>query len=784
MGANYKDAAKGILSFSCDESRCITAHFSGVAKGWFAIMKTHSGFRRAGNSAALVLSVVCALLLASQVADAQPAPPPAQPATAKKAQPAPRQSAAWPWTDRSLSAERRADLVIREMTLDEKIVLMHGVNAMKGTVETGFEWAAEPNEYVGVVPPIKRLGIPSLKLADGRAGVGNKAKDITLLPAPIAAASSWDTALLNEYGRVLGEEQWGKGTNVALGPSIDVVRVPEWGRSFESYGEDPYFNGQMAAAEIKGIQSQGPIADANMYLTMNQESDRFRADSVVDERTLQEIYLPPFEASVKDGHVGTFMCAYVKTNGVYSCENAHILRDLLKTQLKFDGWVMSDWGATHSTADCANNGLDQQMPDDTFYGAALKKAVVDGKVSIATIEEHVRRILVPMFRQGLFDKAQPGKWTSNVRSPQHDRFSRSVAEQGTILLKNDRGLLPLEANATIAVIGAAGDKAPKIEGGGSSEVIAPYTVSPLEGIRKRAGAGAQVTYADGSDVAQAAKTAGAAQFAIVFANTDETEGDDRPDLVLPSKQDRLIAAVAVANKQTIVVLDTGGPVLMPWADQVTGIIQAWYPGQEDGNAIAAILYGDVNPSAKLPLSFPRTAAAIPTATKQQWPGVEGHSQYSEGLNVGYRWYDATSTQPLFPFGFGLSYTTFQISHLSAGPAKLELISGAAGGKVTVKVDVTNTGKRRGAEVVEVYVGHPPANGEPPHQLRAFGKVQLEPGQTKPVTLELDERSFSTFDVLQGRWIVQAGSYEILAGDSSRDLPLHATITVEHAGAPR
>ena len=351
------------------------------------------------------------------------------------------------------------------MTLDEKIVLMHGVNAMKGTVETGFEWAAEPNEYVGVVPPIKRLGIPSLRLADGRAGVGNKAKDITLLPAPIAAASSWDTALLNEFGRVLGEEQWGKGTNVELGPSIDVVRVPEWGRTFESYGEDPYFNGEMAAAEIKGIQSQGPIADANMYLTMNQESDRFRADSVVDERTLQEIYLPPFEASVKDGHVGTFMCAYVKTNGVYSCENAHILRDLLKTQLKFDGWVMSDWGATHSTVDCADNGLDQQMPDDTFYGAALKKAVVDGKVSVATIDEHVRRILVPMFRQGLFDKEQPGKWTSNVRSPQHDRFSRSVAEQGTILLKNDGALLPLQPAATIAVIGAAGDKTPKIEGG-------------------------------------------------------------------------------------------------------------------------------------------------------------------------------------------------------------------------------------------------------------------------------------------------------------------------------
>ena len=232
------------------------------------------------------------------------------------------------------------------------------------------------------------------------------------------------------------------------------------------------------------------------------------------------------------------------------------------------------------------------------------------------------------------------------------------------------------------------------------------------------------------------------------------------------------------------MLDTGGPVLMPWADQVAGIIEAWYPGQEDGNAIAAILYGDVNPSAKLPLTFPRNAAQIPTAKKDQWPGVDGHSLYSERLNVGYRWYDATNTQPLFPFGFGLSYTTFKFGHLAVEPAKLELRSGATAGKITVKVDVTNTGKRKGAEVVEVYVGQPPANGEPPHQLRAFAKVQLEPGETKQVALELDERSFSIFDVLQGRWIPQDGKYEILAGDSSRDLPLQSTITVEHAGGSR
>lgn len=688
-----------------------------------------------------------------------------------------------PWMDASLSPERRAELLIAAMTLDEKIALMHGVNRIKGDAGSGYDFDLPPNGYVGYVPPNRRLGIPSLTLADGRAGVGNKARDVTLLPAPVAAASSWDPRLLNEFGRVLGQEQWGKGTNVALGPSIDVVRVPEWGRSFESYGEDPYFNGVMAAAEIEGIQSQGPIADANMYLTMNQESDRFRADSVVDERTLEEIYLPPFEAAVRDGHVGTFMCAYVKTNGVYSCENVDILQRMLREQLKFDGWVMSDWGATHSTVDSANHGLDQQMPDDTYYGAALKKAVLDGQVSTDCINRHVRNVLVPMFRHGLFDRPPTGTWASNVRSPLHDSFSRQVAEQGTILLKNANSILPIQANVSIAVIGAAGSTAPKIEGGGSSAVIAPYAISPRDGIRKRVGSGAQVSCADGSDLAEAARIGGAAQVAIVFVHTNETEGEDRPNLELPEHQDQLIEAVAKANKHTIVVLDTGGPVLMPWANEVSGILEAWYPGQEDGNAIAAILYGDVNPSAKLPLTFPKDAAGIPTVSKEQWPGAEGHSRYTERLNVGYRWYDATHTEPLFPFGFGLSYTTFQLSHLVVSPAKLGSQSGTQE-KVSVSVDVTNMGKRSGAEVVQLYVGHPPANGEPPRQLRAFAKVQLDPGETKPVSMTLDPRSFSIFESSQDCWITPDGMYEVFVGTSSRDLPLHGSVAVGSASLPQ
>ena len=418
--------------------------------------------------------------------------------------------AARPWSNRSLSPLERANLLIKQMTLDEEVTMLHGVDPLPAKA------------YVGYVPPNERLGIPAITLADGRAGVEMEAKNVTLLPAPIAAASSWNTDLLNAYGKVLGQEQWAKGTNVELGPSIDVVRVPEWGRTFESYGEDPYFNGQMAVAEIKGIQQEGPIADANMYLTMNQESNRFNEDSIVDQRTLQEIYLPPFAAAIEQGQVGTVMCAYVKTNGIYSCENSNLLIDMLRHQLHFEGWVMSDWGATHSTLASVKNGLDQEMPGAKYFGTPLRSAVMNGQVSVAAIDEHVRRILLPMFQRGLFDKAQTGNWAANVRSPEHDSFSRMVAEQGTILLKNEGSLLPLKGKESVAVIGEAGSTKPKAEGGGSSGVIAPYIVSPVEGIRKRAGTGTQVSYADGSDLVKATNTAKQADVAIVFVHTDET----------------------------------------------------------------------------------------------------------------------------------------------------------------------------------------------------------------------------------------------------------------------
>lgn len=672
-------------------------------------------------------------------------------------------TASRPWMHRSLTPERRADLLLRAMTLDEKITMVHGVDPRP-----------IPG-YVGFVSANTRLGIPELRLADGRAGVGNGAKDVTLLPAPIAAAASWDTNLLRKFGEVLGNEEWRKGTNVALAPSIDVVRVPEWGRTFESYGEDPYFNGQMAVAEIRGIQSQGPIADANMYLTMNQENNRFKEDSIVDRRTLHEIYLPPFEAAIEQGHVGTIMCAYVKTNGSYSCENPYLLKTLLRKQLHFQGWVMSDWGATHSTVASANGGLDQEMPDAKYYGAALKAVVASGQVSMATLDEHVMRILASMFRFGLFDKPQSGTWDSHVRTPEHAAFSLHAAEQGTVLLKNAKGLLPLSDSESVAVIGAAGGAKPKASGGGSSGMIAPYVITPVDGIRKRVAGRAKVSYDDGSDRAKAAEVAKAAKVAIVFVNTNDSEGRDRPNLELPDHQDELVEAVATANPNTIVVLNTGGPVLMPWVDKISGLIEAWYPGQEDGTAVAAILYGDANPSGKLPLTFPGSADEIPTSTAAQWPGVNGNSTYSEKLDVGYRWYDAHHVQPLFPFGFGLSYTTFKLSHLRVTPAQINLMNSMT--NVQVDLQVKNTGKRDGAEVVQVYVEQPEQNGEPPRQLRAFTKVDLQAGQSQSVHLNLEPRSFSIYDPVLHGWKVPSGKYNILVGTSSRDLPLQSEVDV-------
>ena len=663
-----------------------------------------------------------------------------------------------PWLNASLTPDQRADALIAQMTLTEKLAMLSGVGG----------------SYVGNVAANTRLGIPAIHLEDGPAGVADGMNQVTAFPAPVGVAASWDTALMNQYGQDLGAEEYGKGANVVLAPTVNILRTPQWGRSFESLGEDPYLTSQLGVADIQGLQSQNVIATVKHFAANNQEYNRTTVSANVDERTQHEIYLPAFQAAVQQGNVGAVMCSYNKVNDIYACEQPYTQNDVLKTQWNFPGFVMSDWGATHSTLQSSAAGLDMQMPDGSYYGSALQTAVQNGQVSIQTINEMVHRILRSMFADGLFDHPTTGTPNSNVATPAHDQFTTQAAEQGTVLLRNTASILPINSGSvgSIAVIGADGSTAPHAAGDGSAHVNAPFVVTPLTGITNRAGAGVKVQYNDGSSTSQAASVAQSANVAIVFVNDSESEGQDRSSLSLPNNQDALITAVAQANPHTIVVVNSGAPVLMPWVSQVQGIVEAWYPGQEDGNSIAAVLFGDVNPSGKLPMTFPASATQVPANTTAQYPGINGEAAYSEKLNVGYRYYDANNLTPLFPFGYGLSYTSFAFSNLSVSPT-----SGAYNSPVTVSVTVKNTGLRTGAEVAQLYVTFPASVGEPPKQLKGFQKITLAAGQSQTVSFTLDSRAFSYWDTTAHNWIVPQGTFTISVGDSSRTLPLAGTYQV-------
>ena len=665
-----------------------------------------------------------------------------------------------PWMDPTLSPDARADLLLAQMTLDEKITMLHGTSL-----------GLEVGGYVGQIPANTRLGIPALNLQDGAAGVAGAMTGVTAFPAPVAGAASWDTSLMYQYGQALATEMSGKGANIALAPTVNILRVPQWGRSFESFGEDPYLNSQLGVADIQGIQSQHIMATVKHFAANNQETDRMSVSAQVDERTLQEIYLPAFHAAVQQANVGAFMCSYNKVNTIYACQQPYLLHDVLDTQWNFPGFVMSDWYATHAVYESANAGLDMEMPLGLYYGPVpIEAELALGNITMATINGMVHRILRTMFAIGLFDYPTTGSPSNNVASSVHAQFALQEAEQGTVLLKNDQNILPLDSSKikSIAVIGADASTSPMVVGGGSASVKTPYVITPLQGIQKRAGSSITVQYADGSNQSQTTQVASSADVAIVFVNDTEAEGSDRSNLSLPNNQDQLIQTVAQANPHTIVVLNTGAPVLMPWVDQVPGIVEAWYPGQEDGNAIAAILFGDINPSGKLPMTFPKQASDVPANTPQQYPGVNDVAQYSEGVFVGYRYYDANHITPLFPFGHGLSYTTFSYSNLSVTPAS---------GTISVSLDVANTGSRAGAEVVQLYVGIPSSASipEPPKQLKGFLKVPLSPGQTSHVTFSLPTSALAYWDVNTHGWVVQKGTYQIMLGSSSSDIRLTSNV---------
>ncbi|MCO5997192.1 glycoside hydrolase family 3 C-terminal domain-containing protein [Actinoallomurus rhizosphaericola] len=656
--------------------------------------------------------------------------------------------------------EQRAAALVAQMTLDEKITQTHTTGKGAGGISR-------------LVPGIPRLGIPDFLISNGPAGVGTGAvgtqPDATALPAPVALAAGFDPELARRYGVVEGRETANVGHSLLEAPDVNMVRVYRNGRAFENYGEDPYLAGRLAVANIQGIQSQGVLAEVKHYAANDQETGRKTINENIDDRTLHEIHLPAFEAAVKEGHVASVMCAYPSVDGSFMCENKHLLTDVLRGQWGFRGFVQSDASATHTAVGSADAGQDLELRDNGPYDEELKQAVLDGEVSMRQLDTMIERRLAVEIRAGLFDHPRT---VTPIDAAAGGVVARSVAEQTAVLLKNTGATLPLKASAlhSIAVVGPYAQVAHP-GGGGSSHVDPLYTVSPVEGIAKRAGAGVTVRSSDGSDPAEAVKLAGSSDVAVVIVGDAEKEGTDRTSLSLPAGQDLLVRSVVAANPHTIVVLDSGAPVLMPWLDGVPAVLEAWYPGEEDGNALAALLFGDVNPSGKLPVTFPRSESQTPTSTPDRYPGVNGDVNYSERLEVGYRWYDAQGEQPLFPFGYGLSYTSFAFRHLKVSPHP------DGHGRVTVSVDVRNTGSRTGAEVAQVYVSAPPSAGEPPRQLKGFVKVTLRPGRTTRVTVPLDARAFSVWDAASQRWTTVGGRHLVSVGDSSRNLPLSAPVLV-------
>jgi beta-glucosidase len=705
-------------------------------------------------------------------------------------------TAKMPWMNKALSPDERADMVIGQMTLDEKIQMVHGTGW--GVLRAGAPIPARSNFGAGFMPGIDRLGIPDINLADSAVGIRMAAyqgRYATLLPSTLGAASSWnpDSAFL--YGSVIGRELRALGFNMTIGGGVDITREPRNGRNFEYTGEDPLLAGTMTGNLAKGVFSQHVMSDIKHYALNDQETGRNVVNVLLDKKAMRESDLLAFEIAIGISDPSGVMCSYNLVEGNYACENDYLLNQVLKKEFKFKGWVLSDWGGTHSTVKSALNGLDQEMPgDDNYFNAPLKKAVEDGQVPVARLDDMVHRILRSMFAACVVDDPP----VRSVVDPFRGRDdAQHIAEESIVLLKNSGNILPLTASpsASIALIGSHADVG-VLSGGGSAQVDAPggnaanpqpggskwgdtiyFPSSPLKNIQAKS-PHASVKYADGKDTAAAAQLAKASTVAIVFVNQPMHEGMDAQTLSLPKNQDALVEAVAAANTNTIVVLETGGPVSMPWIQHVKGVVEMWYPGIGGAQALANILFGEVNPSAKLPVTFAKDDAQLPHPIV---PGLEGvpagapnreHEvkpfdlNYTEGAKVGYKWFEATNKQPLFPFGYGLSYTTYAYSGLSVDDAKR-----------TVHFTVRNTGQCEGTEIAQVYVALPSAAKESYKRLSAWQRVKLAPGESKDVTLTLEPLTLTVFNTEQNGWQLLPGDYSVLAGPSSTETPLKATLHV-------
>ncbi len=711
--------------------------------------------------------------------------------------PAPNPLAGHPWADRSLSPDQRADLVLKELTLAEKIQLVHGIGW--GPLREGDPVPADNNGGAGQVLGIPRLGIPSLQQADSAVGVRMAAPEsryATLLPSVLGAAASWDPMAAHLYGDVIGRELRAQGYNQSIGGGVDLARDPRNGRLFEYPGEDPVLAGTTVGHLIMGVQQNQVMGDIKHYAMNDQETGRTVVDALISHKAARESDLLAFEIGIRIGHPASVMCSYNKVNGDWACENDWLLNHVLKGNWKYPGVVVSDWEATHTTVKAALAGLDMQMPGDEFFGKPLEDAVQSGKVPMSRLDDMVHRMLRSMFAAGVIDHPPAPRTVVDPFKGRED--AQHIAEESIVLLKNQGNLLPLDASNihSIAVIGAHADVG-VMSGGGSAQVDAPggsaihpgrgthwgepvyFPSSPLRYIREHA-PNAKVEFNPGTDPASAATFAKSADVAIVFADQYMSEGGDAPTLALPDNQDALVRAVAQANPRTVVVLVTGNPVSMPWIEQVGAVMEAWYPGIAGGQAIANLLFGSVTPSAKLPITFAKTEADLPHdkifgltyATKngglpEHWVNEEKKAtfpaDYKEGVRFGYKWFDSENKEPLFPFGFGLSYTTYAYSGLAVNAADH-----------SATFTVTNTGKRPGVEIGEVYVQLPSASGEHFRRLAGWQRVALQPGEQKQVTVTMEPLSYASFNERKDDWEYMPGEYTVSVGSSSRDLPLKAT----------
>lgn len=705
---------------------------------------------------------------------------------------------------------QRASALVARMTPVEKLQIVHGW----WYPPTGVPTPGMPTDWIpsaGYVPGISRLGVPALRESDASLGVANQVNErrgdtATAMPSGLAQAASFDPTIAEAGGAMIGAEARAKRFNVLLAGGVNLTRDPWGGRNFEYMGEDPLLAGTMAGAMIAGVQSDHIVSTVKHYVLNAQETGRFVLDARLGDAALHESDLLAFRIAIERGRPGSVMCAYNQVNGDYACESHRNLTGILRNEWQYPGWVMSDWGAVHTTEKAALAGLDQesgqQLDSQVFFGKPLADAVTAGRVPQARIDEMATRILTGMIANGLMDVPLPDRMQA-IDYPAHKLIAQHAAEEGIVLLKNDRGLLPLPASAKrILVIGAHADVG-VLSGGGSSQVrsaggvpveiplssgeaasfarITWHNSSPLKAIQGLA-VGARVQFLDGRDPAAAARAAKGADVVLVFAWQWQTEAQDAETLALPEEQDHLIEAVAQANPKTAVILETGGPVLMPWLAKIPTVVEAWYPGQGGGEAIANILFGRTNPSGRLPITFPASAEQAPRPAPvglkllhdRDAARAAGNAaaqlpvftvDYREGANVGYRWYEQTHAVPLFAFGHGLSYSSF--SHRSLK------VDG-----MTVRFAVTNTGRRSGTDTPQVYVEAADGNGIRTRRLVGWTRVMLRPGETSQVTIKVEPRTVSTWDTASKRWIRPSGALPLFIGESASAATLSGSIILQ------